>query len=133
MLALYFERRKVLRLYKFFTAAIYKINIFEEINVWIMMNDENQIIFELAKNSFELTEQADFEQIKLEIQSKVIWFLLNDLEKLWQILYQIDVNETDVKALFHQNEPKLIAPGITNLIIDRLRQKAKTRIEYRNK
>jgi hypothetical protein len=43
------------------------------------------------------------------------------------------VNETNVKALFHQNEPKLIAPGITNLMIDRLRQKAKTRIEYRNK
>ena len=98
-----------------------------------MMNDENQIIFELAKTSFELSEQADFEEIKAEIESKVIWFLINDLEKLWQILYQIDVNETKVKALFHQNEPKLIAPGITNLIIERLRQKAKSRIEFRGK
>jgi hypothetical protein len=98
-----------------------------------MMNDENQIIFELAKTSFELSEQADFKEIKAEIESKVIWFLFNDLEKLWQILYQIDVNETKVKALFHQNDPKIIAPGIANLIIERLRQKAKSRIEYRNK
>ena len=97
------------------------------------MNDENQIIFELAKNSFNLLEQADFEEIKLDVESKVIWFLMNDLEKLWQILYHIDVNEQKVKALFHQNDPKIIAPGIANLIIERLRQKAKTRIEYRSK
>lgn len=37
-----------------------------------MMNDENQIIFELAKNSFELSEQADFEEIKVEIESTLI-------------------------------------------------------------
>lgn len=98
-----------------------------------MMNDENQIIIDLAKNSFELSDRADFEEIKAEIESRVIWFLLNDLEKLWQILYQIDVNETKVKALFHQNEPKKIAPSITDLVIDRLRQKAKSRIEYSKK
>ncbi len=95
------------------------------------MNDENQIIFQLAKNSLDLSEQADFEQVKAEIESKVIWFLLHDLEKLWQILYQIDVNEAKVKLLFHQNDPKLIAPSITDLIIERLKQKAKSRIEYR--
>jgi hypothetical protein len=53
------------------------------------------------------------------------------MEKLLNILYRIDVNEPKVKAAFAQNNPKLIAPTIAQLILDRELQKAESRRKYK--
>jgi hypothetical protein len=52
------------------------------------------------------------------------------MEKLMQILYKIDVNERKVKDVFAQNDPKLIAPQLTDLILNRILQKAETRKNF---
>jgi hypothetical protein len=53
------------------------------------------------------------------------------MELLLQVLYRVDVFEKDTKAAFAQNEPKLIAPELAKLIIDRELRKAETRIKYK--
>jgi hypothetical protein len=65
------------------------------------------------------------------LTSSVMYLLLHDMEKLLNILYRIDVNEPKVKAAFAQNNPKLIAPTIAQLILDRELQKAESRRKYK--
>jgi len=48
-------------------------------------------------------------------------------------LYRIDVNESKVKAIFTNAAADEIAPQIADLIMERMLQKAKSRIEYKNK
>jgi hypothetical protein len=56
---------------------------------------------------------------------------LHDLEKLWNILYRIDVDESKVKALFSASDAKLIAPQLAHLIYKRVEQKALTRLQFK--
>lgn len=77
-------------------------------------------------------EHADsYEKLREALTSIVTYLLLHDMEKLLNILYRIDVNEPKVKAAFAQNDPKLIAPEIARLILEREIQKAESRKKYR--
>lgn len=71
------------------------------------------------------------EKIKSALTGRIVYLLINDLPKLWNALYRIDVNEKKVKELFAQNNPKLIAPGIADLILKRLEQKLESRKKYK--
>lgn len=79
----------------------------------------------------ELESQASYEALLEALTSAVMHLLLHDMEKLLNILYRIDVNEPKVKAAFAQNNPKLIAPTIARLILERELQKAESRRKYR--
>ncbi|AMS28189.1 hypothetical protein AEM51_11895 [Bacteroidetes bacterium UKL13-3] len=72
-----------------------------------------------------------YENVLEVLTSSVMYLLLHDMEKLLNILYRIDVNEPKVKAAFAQNNPKLIAPTIAQLILDRELQKAESRRKYK--
>ncbi len=73
------------------------------------------------------------EQLKEWLTQQLIYLLLNDMEKLLNILYRIDVNEQKVKEVFAQKNPQLIAPLLAELLIDREIQKAETRIKFGGK
>lgn len=88
---------------------------------------------ELICKDFETDLPFGKDQVLEALRQAVLQLLLHDLHKLWNILYRIDVNEQKVKALFDQNDPKLIAPGLALLIFDREMEKARTRLEYRNR
>jgi hypothetical protein len=72
-------------------------------------------------------------QLQEWLTQQIIYLLLNDMEKLLNILYRIDVNEKKVKEVFAQQNPQLIAPLLAQLLIDREMQKAQTRIKFGGK
>jgi uncharacterized protein YjgD (DUF1641 family) len=76
---------------------------------------------------------SNYDQLKEWLTSEIVKLLLNDMEKLLNILYRIDVNEKKVKEVFAQNNPQMIAPILAELILQREIQKAVTREEFRNK
>ena len=86
---------------------------------------------ELIRKDFEINAAFSEEQIKEALSEALVQLLLHDLEKLWQILYRIDVDETKVKALFSASDAKLIAPQLANLIYKRVEQKALTRLQFK--
>lgn len=85
----------------------------------------------LACKDFDLPESTLYEQLHKLLQERIVYMLKNDLPGLWNILYRIDVNERKLKLLFQLPDPIIIAPGITDLVLMRLREKAETRIKYR--
>lgn len=72
--------------------------------------------------------EADLE---LWLTERIVYMLLHEMEKLLQLLYRIDVNESKVKACFAQNDPKKIAPMLARLMIEREKQKAETRKKFK--
>ena len=95
------------------------------------MDELQKITNELAIKDFDLPENTDYAHLREQLQQKIISLLLNNLPALWNILYRIDVNEHKVKQLFEGNKPELIAPGLTDLILERFKQKAETRLKYK--
>ena len=94
--------------------------------------EELKIGTSLIEKEFEIDLKADdLEKLEEILTNEIIRLMLSSSEKLWNILYRIDVSEKQVKALFDSGEPKTIAPGISKLIINRMMQKAKTRLAYR--
>ncbi len=55
---------------------------------------------ELLANDFSGVMGRNEAEIKSALTEALVQLLLHDLEKLWNILYRIDVNEHEVKALF---------------------------------
>ena len=86
---------------------------------------------ELIHRDFDLIDSNNQSELLEALRQAVLYLLLHNLEKLWNILYRIDVNETKVKALFEAGTPEAIAPGIANLIYKRLEEKAISRLRYR--
>lgn len=95
------------------------------------MNEVEKITRDLLLQEFEGDLPYAKEAVIESLRQLIIYLLVHNLEKLWNILYRIDVNEQKVKALFEQNDPGKIAPEMARLIYERLEQKAQTRILYR--
>lgn len=97
-----------------------------------MNPEELKIGLSLLEKEFEIELKTDdLEELEAVLTNEIIRLMLYSSEKLWNILYRIDVNEKQVKDLFNSGEPKTIAPAISKLIINRMMQKAKTRLAYR--
>jgi hypothetical protein len=90
-----------------------------------------QVTHELIRKDFEIHAAFSEEQIKAALAEVLVQLLLHDLEKLWNILYRIDVDENRVKALFNASDAKLIAPQLAHLIYKRVEQKALTRLQFK--
>jgi hypothetical protein len=99
----------------------------------LKVNEVEKITRDLLLQEFEGDLPYHKEAVIESLRQLIVYLLLHNLEKLWNILYRIDVNEQKVKALFAQNDPGKIAPEMARLIYERLEQKAQTRILYRNK
>ena len=99
----------------------------------LILNEIEKIARDLINKEFELSVSFDKDAVLRALSSAIVYLLVHDLEKLWNILYRIDVNEDKVKALFDRRDATEIAPEMALLIYERLVQKAKTRIEYRDK
>lgn len=97
-----------------------------------MKNQLVQSTYDLLSKDFELQTRVGEEQIKAALTEALVQLLLHDLEKLWNILYRIDVNESKVKQVFEGNDPKEIAPKLADLIYKRVEQKALTRLKYKS-
>ncbi len=95
------------------------------------MNEIENITRELVCRDFELEESTGYEELRELLLQKIVYLLINDLPGLWNILYRIDVNERKLKQVFETEQATEIAPQITDLILQRFREKALTRVKYR--
>jgi hypothetical protein len=94
------------------------------------------LIFETGKlvnKDFELAE-SDFiseEDLERALSAVIHRMLDHDLEKLFSILYRLDVNEQKVHAALRKNND--IAPhiAIAKLIIKRHKEKLESRLKYK--
>ena len=99
---------------------------------------------QLATNSLELirrdfgldetTELSDdgnpMEQLHRFLTSVVTYLLEKDFGQLMNSLYRIDVSEERVKQILELSVPEQMASDLSWAIIERERQKVKTRMKY---
>lgn len=74
----------------------------------------------------------DEEKLHRVVGEKVRELIERDFRQLVNILYQIDVNEQRLKRLLKENEGKDTAAIIAALIIERQREKIKSRREAKH-
>lgn len=65
-----------------------------------------------------------------KVQAFILYLLEHDLNRLYSLLYRIDVNESKVKEVFYGSSQE-IAHRITNLIAERLEQKLESRKKFK--
>lgn len=95
--------------------------------------EEIGIVSDLLKKDLELqpVPSPSWEELKAELKKYINYLLNKDFERLLQGLYRIDVNERRVKEILNVESPETIAEKLTELILERQRQKAITRMQYR--
>jgi hypothetical protein len=84
---------------------------------------ENQIPANAFENSLEL---------KAAMEMQIAHMLIHETEKLWQVLYRLDVSEKKVQELLHKNPESKWPKGITELILEREEKRQKRREVYKS-
>lgn len=71
----------------------------------------------------------------IELRKRLIqiigWMLDNDMEKLLQIMYRIDVSEVAFKKVLSASPPGELSGDVADLVLQREWLKAETRLKYR--
>lgn len=74
---------------------------------------------------------------KSEMKERLVFYvnhlLLHDFNKLVQILYRVDVDERELKALLQENKETDAAVIITDLLLHRQEEKLKTKEALKSK
>lgn len=92
--------------------------------------DAEKLTAEILSQQFSLEEPADFsfEKLRNLLAERIDFLLKSDPEKLFSILYRIDISEAKSKeALESAGNP---AEVMADLIVERQLQKVKTRMEF---
>jgi hypothetical protein len=77
------------------------------------------------------SDHSSIEELKAYLIEKLSFLLENKFEVLVNILYKIDVNENKLRELFSGINRESIPEKLTELIIERELQKAKSRMLYK--
>ena len=85
--------------------------------------------FPLAKNALAVIESEEL--LILELSQYIQELIDTDFSKLVNTLYRIDVSETKIKKALQNCQPQESNKVIARLIIEREKQKIKTREEYK--
>ncbi len=92
--------------------------------------------YKLMQKNFELAtseiESIDFDKLLVFLWKEIIRLLDHDFNQLMNILYRIDVSEIRVKQILQVSKPEELANDLTVEILERMRQKAITRIKYKS-
>ena len=94
-----------------------------------------QATTELVKKDFELNDNfGDFlseEDLLFSLADHIAFMLERELEHLMSSLYRMDISEKKVAAAILPNAPEPANIGIARLIIERQKQRIKTKQEYK--
>lgn len=85
----------------------------------------------LIKDLYYNVPSSSVPELKDNLIAYLQHLLDKDFERLLQGLYRIDVNEDNVKEILNCGSPENIAGRLADLILNRLQQKAITRMQYR--
>lgn len=87
---------------------------------------------EIQQNTLQLIDVSNvsfssFEEFRKYIITKINQWIRDDFDRLLYILYRIDVHEDTIRSLLKKHNGENAAEVITDLIIERQRQKIATR------
>ncbi|MDI1233799.1 MAG: hypothetical protein PSX81_05930 [bacterium] len=74
--------------------------------------------------------EKKWEDAKVELKAHILNLLETDLPALYQLLYRIDIDEKKARLAFGEDSAT-IATNLVELILQRILQKAKSRVAYR--
>lgn len=85
------------------------------------------VVFSISQNKL---EEEHFPKMLAE---KINRLIINNFEELIRILYRLDIDEKKLKETLAQNSNEDAGILIASMIIDREKQKAEARKNFRNK
>ena len=89
-----------------------------------------QALIEIRRDP--LLELSDKNELSLEILAEKINELLNkDFQKLISILYRMDINESRLRLMLHENQDKDAGMLIAGMMVERQAQKIQSRKDSR--
>jgi len=104
--------------------------------------DDKLSIFVLVMNDIEQIEQllnqnkqlsvVQKEKLRDQLVNLINHLLLNDFNKLVQVLYRVDVSEQKLKKLLQKNQTTDAAVIITDLLIERQEEKIKIKNSFKS-
>lgn len=80
--------------------------------------------------SIDISEKVSYSELHAQLSSYLNELIKNDFDKLISYLYRIDVGEQKLKSLLQQNPVEDAGNIIASLIIERQKQKIKTRQQF---
>ena len=93
--------------------------------------EDQESISEVAKELGVTVTALNWEKDRQLLAERVNYLLVDEFEKLVSILYMLDVNESKLKEVIHQNPGVDAGLIIADLMIERQSQKIKSRRESR--
>ena len=93
----------------------------------------NTDIIPILRNSMEidLPENISLDLLKERLSSHINFLIRSDLQKLFSILYRVDVSESKLKHLLKENPEQNASNIIADLVIERQLQKIRSRQGHR--
>ena len=96
----------------------------------VVMNDIEQI--EQLLNQNKQLSVVQKEKLRDQLVNLINHLLLNDFNKLVQVLYRVDVSEQKLKELLQKNQTTDAAVIITDLLIERQEEKIKIKNSFKS-
>lgn len=96
------------------------------------MHEEEIRSFLRQELSIQLSGGATMQQLLEAVKEKIQVLIDTDFQQLINVLYRIDVSEHKLKRLLKENHGQDTALIISNLVIERQIQKAKSRAVFNN-
>ena len=94
---------------------------------------QHQALISYINKEFNLEiREKDFDQLKLVLSEEINRLILNDLPKLINLLYRIDISEARLKQMLLENSDQEAGKIMADLIIERQMKKIKTREEFKS-
>ena len=80
--------------------------------------------------SIEAPSSFTFDQLKSILQERINYLIIHDFHRLASILYRVDISESKLRKLLHDNSDQAAGNIISELIIERQLQKIKSREQF---
>lgn len=81
----------------------------------------------------ELPDKISYEKLKETIAAYIHSLIEKDFHRLISLLYRLDINETKLRLLLHNNSEVNAGSIIAEMIIERQVQKIKSRREFKQR
>ena len=123
----------------FCTVEIYQVADFWLTNIILKVSVQTEIefmhpaLFEiLPENQIPANAFENSPELKAALELQIAHMLIHETERLWQVLYRLDVSEKNVRELLQKNPETVWPQGITELILEREKERQKWREVYKS-
>jgi hypothetical protein len=91
----------------------------------------NTSVLKTFENADVLKSCNDEDELRTKLSIAISYLLNHDMERLLNIFYRLDLSETKVKEVIINSSPEKISLELSDLVMEREKQKIITRMKYR--